>query len=195
MYHWSHKSLEYSVCPLCCCHLLCPESPKQQLFLLPIHPHSPQWNALWVGSNPFTFLWLSPKWWINFPDTENCVKITNEVSVSFWEADNKRNNKWSTTGVEAITMCNRTERVPSDCLSAVNYHCNLVEGRIQPSLSVSSLSACSLPSIRRWDVVNTCQFMWDTFCPLSVTHRYRSVCCSIQTSQVVTAALCPLCAS
>lgn len=30
-------------------------------------------------------------------------------------------------------MCNQTEHVPSDCLSAVNYYCNGAEQRIQSS--------------------------------------------------------------
>lgn len=52
-------SLESFVCALFCCHLLCPERPRRQLFLLSIHSHSGKlcgWESI-----PFTFVWLFPK--------------------------------------------------------------------------------------------------------------------------------------
>lgn len=40
-----------------------------------------------------------------------------------------KNNKWSSAWVEVITMCNRTQRVPSGCLSIANCCCNGAEQR------------------------------------------------------------------
>lgn len=57
-----------------------------------------------------------------------------------------KNNKWSSASVEVITTCNRTQRVPSGCLSTVNCRCNGAERRPCVSSGSSHFLVLSLPS-------------------------------------------------
>lgn len=67
-----------------------------------------------------------------FPDTEEEKKTYLKSFMGFlyhFERQIIKNNKRSSAWVEVITTCNRTQRVPSGCLSTVNCRCNGAERR------------------------------------------------------------------
>lgn len=56
-----------------------------------------------------------------------------------------KNNKSSSASVEVITTCNRTQRVPSGCLSTANCCCNGAERRPRASSGPSHFLVLIFP--------------------------------------------------
>lgn len=56
-----------------------------------------------------------------------------------------KNNKWGLASVEVITTCNRTQRLPSGCLSTANCCCNGAERRPRVSSGPSHFLVLVFP--------------------------------------------------
>lgn len=90
-------------------------------------------NAPVVIVDTFTFCFTAfPRNYKSIPrhrrGTEKCFESFMGFLYHF-ERQIIKNNKWSSASVEVITTCNRTQRVPSGCLSTVNCRCNGAERR------------------------------------------------------------------